>query len=63
MNIMVKTICYIIMTIFAIIGLDSIRIDGIFKKNRYWQSRILYLMIAFSLSYLVVNFIYDFLRI
>lgn len=63
MNIMVKTIFYIIMSFFALVALDSIKIDGLFKKNRYWQARLLYLMLAFSLSYLVVNFIYDFLHL
>lgn len=44
----------------SIWALDSININGIFKKNKYYQSRVFYLIISISLSYLVVNFFYDF---
>ena len=35
-------------------------INGIFKKNRYYQSRFVYLLFSLSISYLVVNFFMDF---
>ena len=35
-------------------------IDNIIKKNKYRQVRILYILISVSLSYLAVNFLYDF---
>lgn len=57
---MLKTILYIVVTILSIWGLDSINITNLFKKNKYYQSRILYLFVAVALSYLVVNFFYDF---
>lgn len=57
---MLKTILYIVVTVLSIWALDSINITNLFKKNRYYQSRLLYLFVAFSLSYLVVNFFYDF---
>ena len=60
---MVKTIFYLIISCITLWALDSVRLNEIFKKNRYIQSRIIYLFITFSLSYLVVNFIYDFLRL
>ncbi len=63
MNIMVKTIFYLLISCITLWALDSVRLNEIFKKNRYIQSRIIYLFITFSLSYLVVNFIYDFLRL
>lgn len=56
----VKTILYIVMVPISIWALDSLNIENKFKKNRYYQSRFLYLMIALSLSYLTVNFFYDF---
>ena len=56
----VKTILYILTTPISIWALDALNIEGKFKKNRYYQSRILYLMISLSLSYLTVNFFYDF---
>ncbi|MBE6152216.1 MAG: DUF1146 domain-containing protein [Firmicutes bacterium] len=60
MKIMLKTVLYIVTVVLSIWALDSINITNLFKKNRYYQSRLLYLFVAFSLSYLVVNFFYDF---
>lgn len=57
---MLKTLLYIVVTILSIWALDSINIINLFKKNRYYQARLLYLFVAMSLSYLVVNFFYDF---
>ncbi len=57
---LLKTILYIIFTFIAIWALDSINITNLFKKNKYYAARVLYLMISISLSYLVVNFLYDF---
>lgn len=57
---MLKTILYIVTTILSIWALDSVNITNLFKKNRYYQSRLLYLFLAMALSYLVVNFFYDF---
>lgn len=56
----VKAIVYCITVPIVIWALDSIRIDGIFKKNRYYAARCLYLIITIALSYLVVNFFFDF---
>lgn len=56
----VKTILYIIFVPLIIWALDSININNIFKKNRYWQSRLLYMILTISFSYLTVNFFYDF---
>ena len=56
----IKTILYIITIPFSIWALDSINITNVFKKNRYVQARILYIMLSISLTYLVVNFFYDF---
>lgn len=57
---MLKGILYLVMIPISIWALDSININGIFKKNKYYQSRVIYLMISIGLSYLVVNFFYDF---
>jgi len=55
-----KSLLYILTTPFVIWALDSINITNIFKKNRYYQARLLYLILTFSLTYLTVNCIYDF---
>lgn len=55
-----KIILYIFMVPIVIYALDGININNIFKKNRVIQARLFYLMITLGLSYLIVNFIYDF---
>lgn len=57
---MLKTILYIVAVILSIWALDSVNITNLFKKNRYYQARILYLFVSMALAYLVVNFLYDF---
>ena len=56
----VKAILYLLVTPFTIYCLDSLNINHLFKKNKIVQARIIYLMIGVALSYLVVNFLYDF---
>ena len=55
-----KTILYMVITPLVIWALESINITNVFKKNRYYQARALYLILSLSLSYLTVNFVYDF---
>lgn len=55
-----KSLLYILTTPFVIWALDSINITNLFKKNRYYQARLLYLILTLSLTYLTVNCIYDF---
>ena len=59
---MLKITLYLIILIITVWSLESINITGLFKKNRYYQARVLYIIISMSLSYLVVNFIYEFLK-
>ncbi|MBQ2946964.1 MAG: DUF1146 domain-containing protein [Bacilli bacterium] len=57
---MIKVILYVIifpLTIWAMEGLD---LNRFFKQSRVIQARIMYLMMAMSISFLVVNFLYDF---
>lgn len=56
----VKTILYIVSVPVVIWALDAINISNLFKKNKYWQARFIYVILALALSYLVVNFFYDF---
>lgn len=57
---MEKAILYIMVVPFTIWVLDSTQLNNVFKKNKVVQARILYVMISLALSYLVVNFMYDF---
>ena len=54
-----KILLYIAVGFVVIFAMDSLNINGIFKKNRVIQARVLYFMIFMSLTYLVTNFIYD----
>ena len=57
---MLRVVLYLAFVPISIWALDSINITNLFKKNRYYQARILYLLVAISMSYLVVNFFMDF---
>jgi len=60
---MSKIALYVLVMPFIIWAMDSVNINQIFKKDRYYQARIIYLAIIFGLSYLVVNFLNDFLGV
>lgn len=59
----VKLIVYLVVTILVIIGIDSININNIFKKNKVFQARLFYLLLITALVYLVTNFIFEFTSI
>lgn len=56
----IKVILYCVVVPLTLWALDSINMSHIFKKNRYYASRMLYLIFTMALSYLVVNFLFDF---
>lgn len=55
----IKAMLYVLVVPFAILALDSINVQNVFKKNKYYQARILFVFLTMALSYLVVNFLYD----
>ena len=57
---MIKAILYILLLPFTIWAMEGLDLNKLFKQSRVYQARIIYLMIAISISYLVVNFLYDF---
>lgn len=62
---MVKFILYILVIPIIVWAMDSVNINGIFKKGQsdYYQARVIYMIIVASLAYLVVSFINDFLGV
>lgn len=58
-----KIIIYIIVIPIVMYVLESLNINGIFKKNRVVQARLFYLIATICISYLVVSFIYDILSV
>ena len=62
---MVKFILYVLVIPIIVWAMDSVNINGIFKRGQsdYYQARVMYIIIVASLSYLVVSFINDFLGV
>ena len=59
---MYNLLLYCIILVTVIWTMDGININHIFKKNRIYQARVFYIMIIFSLTYLVSNFIIEFIN-
>ena len=55
-----RTLLYIVVMPLTIWTLESINTNNLFKKNKYYQARALYLLLSMAISYLVVNFLMDF---
>ena len=55
-----KLILYLFSSAIVIFSIDSVNINQIFKKNRVLQATLFYLVCTICISYLVVNFLYDF---
>ena len=62
---MVKFILYLLVIPIVVWSMDSVNINGIFKRGQsdYYQARVMYMIIIVSLSHLVVNFVNDFLGV
>lgn len=58
---MIKFVIYLLVIPLVIYAVDSVNINGIFKKNKIYQARVFYILLVFCLSYLITNFLYDFL--
>ena len=58
---MIKLILYLIVIPLIVYAVDSVNLNCIFKKNKIYQARIFYILLVFGLSYLITNFLYDFL--
>lgn len=56
----IKFYLYILVVPFVIWTMMSLNLDGLFKKNHVNQIKLFYVFVSLSISYLVVNFLYDF---
>ncbi len=56
----IKAILYCVIVPIVIWAINSINFNHVFKKNQYYASRVFFLLLTISLSYLTVNFFYDF---
>lgn len=62
---MVKLLLYILIIPLVVFAMDSVNINGIFKRGQsnYYQARVFYMFLVIGLSYLVVNFVNDFMGV
>ena len=58
---MTKFALYILSAIMVVFSLDAVNINVIFKKNKVVQARVCYLILIFIFTYLLTNFLYDFI--
>lgn len=58
-----KTFIYVITLMISIYALSGINFDGFIKTNKAIEARILVLLLSICLSYLVTNFITDFISV
>lgn len=56
----IKAILYILSVPCSLYALQSLNLDKFLKGNKVVQARILVLFLSLGLSYLAVNFLYDF---
>ena len=57
---MVKALLYVLIFPFIIWAMEGLDLNKFFKQSKVYQARIIYLVLAICMSYLVVNFMYDF---
>ena len=60
---MYKFILYLLVLPLIIYGMDAVNLSMFFKPVKPYQAKIIYISIVFSRSYLVVNFMYDFISV
>lgn len=55
-----KLLLYVFIVPFTMWAICGLNINHLFKKNALLQARVIYVILAFIISYLLVNFIMDF---
>lgn len=56
----IKLLLYFMIVPLTLWSVTSLNIDRFFRKGQVNQIKVFYLLITFALSYLIVNFLYDF---
>lgn len=59
---MYNLLLYVLILVLVIWAMDGVNINFIFKKNRPYQAKIIYILIVLSITYLVSNFLIEFLN-
>lgn len=58
-----KIYLYVFFTFLSIFALSGVNFEKIMRTNKVIEAKILVMISAFSLSYLLTNFMVDFLKI
>ena len=58
-----KVYVYVITLIASMFVLNGVHFEKIMKKNKIFEASALYIMISVSMSYLLTNFIVDFIEV
>lgn len=59
----VKIILYVIFTFVSAFGISGINFNGIIKKNKVIEARVLVIILSFAIGYLLTNFVLDFINL
>jgi len=54
-----KLFLYLFSSVIVIYSIDSVNINAIFKKNKIYQARIFYFLLALCMIELLTNFLYN----
>lgn len=56
-----KALLYVLFTLISAYILSSINYRNFFKKNKIWEAKIFVILLSFIMSYLLTNFVTDFI--
>lgn len=59
----IKLFLYIFFTFLSLFAFSGINYDGIIKKGKVIEARILVMVLSFSFGYLLTNFVIDFINL
>lgn len=59
----IKPILYIFFTFLSLFAFSGINYDGIIKKGKIIESRVLVMILSFSFGYMLTNFVIDFINL
>lgn len=57
----IKVYLYVFFTMMSVFILNGINFNGIMKKGKEIEAKMLVLVLSFALSYLMTNFVLDFI--
>ncbi len=59
----IKVYFYVFFVMLSAYALTGINFDKWMKKNKFFEARILVIILSLIMGYLITNFVYDFLSV